>query len=85
MTIYKILNRSGSENFVEYVVRDEPTSPKSVLHENGYEDSAEWHIAKLVSPQEVINHYKRLNDEQEVVFDVVEKILRNHESHVRSV
>jgi len=80
MTIYKILDgRSTShldaEEFVEYVVRNGPTRPDKVLKENGYESGR--YIAKLVSSQEVIDHYKALRDEQEVVFGVVEQIL-NH-------
>lgn len=79
MIIYKILSRRNiGGNFIEYVVQDNPTDPSSVLRENGYESG--MHVAKVVSPQHVIDHYKELNDEQELVFDVVEKILRSHEN-----
>lgn len=59
------------------MIRDGRTNSLSVLRENGY--STEQYRAKVVSSQHVIDHYKELNDEQELVFAVVEKILREHD------
>lgn len=87
MTIYKIFQKHSSQplpgvisdsgRFVEYVIRKGHTQTLTVLEENNYDP--ETYGVKLVSSQEVIDHYKELRDEQKVVFEIVEKIMREHE------